>query len=491
VANEKGELMPSTKIVCTIGPASRSEAVLERLMRVGMNVARLNFSHGTLDEHAEVITRIRALAARLDQPIAILQDLQGPKIRTGVLHDHQPIHLVEGASFTLTTRSLVGNERVVSTTYQHLPQDVQPGACILLADGLLELEVIDTTETDVHCRVLHGGVLGEHKGINLPGVAVSAPALTEKDIADLHFGIAQGVDFVAISFVRQASDIQAARAIIDTAKTAAPTKRSAASGRPAKLPAIIAKLEKPEAITHLDAILDAADGVMVARGDLGVELSPERVPILQKRIIARANEFGLPVITATQMLESMVAQPRPTRAEASDVANAILDGTDAIMLSEETANGQYPVEAVEIMVRIARETEPACKEKAQRTHHRKPTLAHAVSSAAHILAREAGVRAIVVFTRSGRSGQLISKERPHIPIIAYTPSEAVYRQLALWWGITPRMIPFMENTEALTAEVSRRLSAEGFLQAREKIVIMGGMPIAGQARTNFIKLHQV
>ncbi len=483
--------MPFTKIVCTIGPASRSEAVLERLMRAGMNIARLNFSHGTLDEHAEVITRIRALATRLGLPIAILQDLQGPKIRTGALRDHQPIHLADGASFTLTTQPRAGDERVVSTTYQHLPQDVRPGARILLADGLLELEVIETTETEVHCRVLHGGILGEHKGINLPGVAVSAPALTEKDMADLHFGIAQRVDFVAISFVRQAGDIQAARAIIDAAKDAAVSKRPAAIGGPAKLPAIIAKLEKPEAIAHLDAILDAADGVMVARGDLGVELSPERVPLLQKRIIARANEFGLPVITATQMLESMVTQPRPTRAEASDVANAILDGTDAIMLSEETANGQYPVETVEIMVRIARETEPACQEKAGRARHRKPTLAHAVSSAAHILAREADVKAIVVFTRSGRSAQLISKERPHIPIIAYTPSEAVYRQLALWWGITPRMIPFMETTEALTAEVSRRLSEEGLVQAREKVVIMGGMPIAGQARTNFIKLHQV
>ncbi len=491
------ERSPSTKIVCTIGPASRGEAILERLMLAGMNVARLNFSHGTQAEHAEVIDRIRALSAKLGQPIALLQDLQGPKIRTGALRDHQPVLLNDGASFTLTTLPLDGDATRVSTTYQQLPQDVHPGAHLLLADGLLELEVIDANETEVHCRVLHGGVLGEHKGINLPGVAVSAPALTEKDIADLRFGVAQGFDFVAVSFVRRASDIQAARTIIaDTTKsptlqTSHLAKGAGASNGFSNVPAIIAKLEKPEAIADLDAILAAADGVMVARGDLGVELLPEKVPLLQKRIIARANEFGLPVITATQMLESMVTQPRPTRAEVSDVANAILDGTDAIMLSEETASGQYPVEAVEMMVRIARQTEPACREIPHSNRHRKPTLAHAVSSAAHILAREAAVQAIVVFTRTGRSGQLISKERPHIPIIAYTPSDVVCRQLALWWGITPRMIPFMETTEALTAEVSRRLTQEGFVHTGENVVIMGGMPIAAQARTNFIKLHHV
>jgi pyruvate kinase len=488
--------MPSTKIVCTIGPASRSEAVLERLMLAGMNIARLNFSHGTQAEHAEVISRIRALASKLGLPIALLQDLQGPKIRTGTLHDHQPVLLVEGAAFTITTQPYPGDASGVSTTYQQLPHDVQPGAHIFLADGLLELEVLEKTDTEVQCCVLHGGMLGEHKGINLPGVNVSAPALTEKDIDDLRFGVAQGVDFVAVSFVRQASDLKTARALIAEAASApemkAPgAKRAGAPNGPSRRPSLIAKLEKPEAIAHLDAILAASDGVMVARGDLGVELSLEQVPLLQKRIIARANEFGLPVITATQMLESMVTQPRPTRAETSDVANAILDGTDAIMLSEETANGHYPVEAVEMMARIARETEPACQDKPQNHRHQKPTRGHAVSRAAHILAREAAAQAIVVFTRSGRSGHLISKERPHVPIIAYTPSEDIYRQLALWWGVTPRMIPFMESTEVLITEVSQRLTQEGLVQAGEIVVIMGGMPIAAQARTNFIKLHQV
>src|SRR5579859_4789802 len=380
--------MPSTKIVCTIGPASRSEDILERLILAGMNVARLNFSHGTYAEHIEVIERVRTISARLGKPVAILQDLQGPKIRTGPLQNHNPVLLISGKPFTLTTRPIIGDSATVSTTYQHLPQDVKPGDHILLADGLLELQVTDTTTTDVHCHILHGGTLGEHKGINLPGVAVSAQALTEKDIDDLRFGIAQGVDFVALSFVRHPSDIHAARAAIAEASNLAvsttPSAKAHSSGSstskpPPRTPPIIAKLEKPEAIAHLNAILEAADGVMVARGDLGVELPPEKVPLIQKRIIARANERGILVITATQMLESMVSQPRPTRAEASDVANAILDGTDAVMLSEETANGQYPVEAVEMMARIAQETEPACKLTPGATHPHHPTAAHAVS----------------------------------------------------------------------------------------------------------------
>jgi pyruvate kinase len=482
--------MPSTKIVCTIGPASRSKEVLEQLILAGMNVARLNFSHGTHEEHAEVIGRIRTLSAELRQPVAILQDLQGPKIRTGELRDHQPVTLSVGAAFILTTRPIIGDASQVSTTYQNLPQDVKPGDHILLADGLLELEVTDTSATDVYCRVLHGGTLGEHKGINLPGVAVSAAALTEKDKDDLRFGVSQGVDFVALSFVRAPADLQAARDIITEMNGAASDKHPP-SGRRSPAPPLIAKLERPEAIAHLDAILEAADGVMVARGDLGVELAPEKVPLIQKQIITRANEFGIPVITATQMLESMVSQPRPTRAETSDVANAILDGTDAVMLSEETASGQYPVEAVRMMVRIAQTTEPACKLAPRTLRHSRPTLGHAVSKAAHLLAQEAAAQAIVVFTRSGRTGYLISKERPHVPIIAYTPFEQVYRQLALWWGITPHLIPMMTNFEEMIAQVSRQIAEEGLVQQGDKVVIMGGMPVTGTARTNFIKLHQI
>ncbi len=512
--------MPSTKIVCTIGPASRSKEVLEQLILAGMNVARLNFSHGTHEEHAEVIACIRALSAELRQPVAILQDLQGPKIRTGELRDHQPVTLSVGAAFILTTRPIIGDASQVSTTYQNLPQDIKPGNHILLADGLLELEVTDTSATDAYCRVLHGGALGEHKGINLPGVAVSAAALTEKDKDDLRFGVSQGVDFVALSFVRTPGDLQTARDIIAEMNGATTSKQTNSGGRAARehakgqaaptaagaggnrvpalsasprapAPPLIAKLERPEAIAHLDAILEAADGVMVARGDLGVELAPEKVPLIQKQIITRANEYGIPVITATQMLESMVSQPRPTRAETSDVANAILDGTDAVMLSEETASGQYPVEAVRMMVRIAQTTEPACKLAPRTLRHSRPTLGHAVSKAAHLLAQEAAAQAIVVFTRSGRTGYLISKERPHVPIIAYTPFEQVYRQLALWWGITPHLIPLMTNFEEMIAQVSKQIAEEGLVQQGEKVVIMGGMPVTGTARTNFIKLHQI
>ncbi len=491
--------MRATKIVCTIGPASRSEEMLERLILAGMNVARLNFSHGTHEEHAEVIARVRQLSAKLGRAVAILQDLQGPKIRTGSLLNQRPIVLAPGTSFMLTTLPVAGDVSRVSTTYQNLPQDVKVGDRILLADGLLELQVTETTATDVCCRVLHGGVLGEHKGINLPGVAVSAPALTEKDRDDLRFGVEQQVDFVALSFVRHPSDIDEARKAITEIRASLHEKgasermtseRSPVSAKDGESLPIIAKLEKPEAITHLDEILQTADGVMVARGDLGVELSPEKVPLLQKRIIARANQLGIPVITATQMLESMVTQPRPTRAEASDVANAILDGTDAVMLSEETASGNYPVEAVEMMVRIAQETEPAFHTHPH-VRHEGSTLAHAVSRAAHTLASEAAVQAIVVFTRSGASAHLISKERPHVPIIAYTPFEAVYRQLALWWGVTPRQISIMNSTEKLIAEVSQRLEQEGIVHQGERVVIMGGMPVAGRARTNFIKLHHI
>ncbi len=491
--------MRATKIVCTIGPASRSEEMLERLILAGMNVARLNFSHGTHEEHAEVIARVRRISAKLGRAVAILQDLQGPKIRTGSLLNQRPVVITPGASFTLTTEQVVGDASRVSTTYQNLPHDVKAGDRILLADGLLELEVTDITSTDVCCRVVHGGVLGEHKGINLPGVMVSAPALTEKDRDDLRFGVEQQVDFVALSFVRQPSDLDAARQVIMEARaslyeTHAPDMRATEHPHPVAKHAeglpIIAKLEKPEAIVHLDAILEAADGVMVARGDLGVELSPEKVPVLQKRIITRANQLGIPVITATQMLESMVTQPRPTRAEASDVANAILDGTDAVMLSEETASGNYPVEAVEMMVRIARETEPAFHPHPQ-GQHEEASLARAVSRAAHTLASEASVQAIVVFTRSGASAHLISKERPRVPIIAYTPFDGVYRQLALWWGVAPRQISIMNSTEKLIAEVSQRLEQEGMVHRGERVVIMGGMPVAGRARTNFIKLHQI
>ena len=476
--------MRRTKIVCTIGPATNSEAQLEQLMRAGMNVARLNFSHGTHQEHEQVIERVRALSARLDCAVAILQDLQGPKIRTGALQDGKPVRLVDGTQITITTRAMVGDGQCISTTYKDLPQDVKVGDRILLDDGLLELRVVSADETDVHCLVVHGGLLGEHKGINLPGVAVSAPALTEKDRDDLLFGIQHGVDYVALSFVRSPEDVREAKHLIQQYVIEVYGEEEKRD-----IP-LIAKIEKPEAVDQLDEILDVVDGVMVARGDLGVEMPQEKVPLIQKRIIARCNECGLPVITATQMLESMITNPRPTRAEVSDVSNSILDGTDAVMLSAETSVGAFPIEAVQTMARIALETETSYHIAGPPIHKHR-SLAQAVSHAARALAEDTNIQAIIVFTRSGNTARLISKDRPRVPILAYTPSERVYYQLALWWGVWPYRTSMQGSTEDLIALVEQRLQENKLVQQGEYVVIMGGMPIASQARTNFVKLHRV
>ena len=478
------QIMRRTKIVSTIGPATSSEEQLERLMQAGMNVARLNFSHGTQDEHAIVIERIRAISTRLGWSVAILQDLQGPKIRTGTLQGGHPVKLVDGSNVIITTRPILGDAQTISTTYKNLPQDVKAGDRILLDDGLIELRVLGSNGIDVQCLVVHGGLLNEHKGINLPGVAVSAPALTEKDREDLKFGLVHGVDYVALSFVRKPEDVLEAKQFIRENLTHRSSKSADAP------PPLIAKLEKPEAIARLDEILDVVDGVMVARGDLGVEMAPEKVPMIQKRIIARCNDLGLPVITATQMLESMITNPRPTRAEASDVANAILDGTDAIMLSAETAVGAYPIEAVQMMVRIALETEAGNRTSSQ-PQCKRLTQAHAVSHAARALSEETSVQAIVVFTRSGSSAHLISKDRPRTPILAYTPFERVYHRLALWWGVWPYRVPLQNTTEDLITLVEERLQADKLVQHGEHVVIMGSLPVASQARTNFVKLHRV
>ena len=446
----------------------------------------VNFSHGTHQEHEQVIERIRAISARLDYAVAILQDLQGPKIRTGLLQAGQPVRLVDGSQVTITTREIVGNAEIISTTYKQLPQDVKPGDRILLNDGLLELSVLDRNETDVFCSVIHGGLLGERKGINLPGVAVSAPALTEKDRDDLRFGIMHDVDYVALSFVRKPEDILEAKQYIHELQL----KQNGDHKKNLIHIPLIAKLEKPEAIACLEDILKVTDGVMIARGDLGVEVAPEKVPLLQKQIIARCNELGLPVITATQMLESMVTNPRPTRAEVTDVSNAVLDQTDLVMLSAETATGAYPIEAVEMMVRIVQETE-AENRTAHQPKHQHLTQARAVSRAARTLSEEASVKAIVIFTRSGNSAHLISKDRPRVPILAYTPSEKVRRQLALWWGVLPRSIELRGITEELIEVVEQRLLEDKLIQNGEYIVIMGGLPVARWARTNFVKLHRV
>jgi pyruvate kinase len=467
--------MRKTKIVATIGPASASEERLEALMLAGMDVARLNFSHGTHEAHAAAFQTIRAISARLGRPVAILQDLSGPKIRTGALQGGQPVRLVDGAEITITTEPLVGTAALIATTYAHLADDLKPGDRVLLADGLMELTVLSSEGGLVRCRVVHGGLLGEHKGINLPGVLLSAPAVTEKDIDDLAFGVSLGVDYVAVSFVRQAEDLRQVRRLLREHGTDTP---------------VIAKIEKPEAVKNLDAILGACEGVMVARGDLGVEVSPEKVPMLQKQIIEAANRHGDLVITATQMLESMVSNPRPTRAEASDVANAILDGTDAVMLSAETAIGQYPVEAVGMMSRIALEAEASGRAAGPVAHNRR-SYAQAIAHAACSIAGDLDFKAICALTQSGATARLVSKERPAAPILAFTNQPRVHNRLALLWGVTPLPLDFAGSTDAVIRRVETELLARGLAAAGDSVVVLGGSPLAAKGATNFLKAQKV
>jgi pyruvate kinase len=473
--------MRRTKIVATIGPASGSPEMIMRLLEAGMDVARLNFSHGTYEEHAQRITTLREAARTLDRPLAILQDLQGPKIRTGPLVDDRPVQLRAGERFDITTHEIVGTAARVSTTYTALPHDVQSGDRILLSDGLIELRVLETTDDEVRTEVIFGGELREHQGINLPGVNISAPALTPKDAADLDFGLEQGVDYVALSFVRRAVDIQIIKQRIAAASKATP---------------VIAKIEKPEALDDLAAILEASDAIMVARGDLGVEMPPERVPVVQKQLIEAANAAGVPVITATQMLESMIRNPRPTRAEASDVANAIIDGTDAVMLSGETAAGQFPVESVQMMARIAEAAEASGRHgdlhaMAAPPNTQANSVANAISAAACAIVQTLPVRAVVAFTMSGSTARLVAHLRPTVPILAFTPNEIVCRRLNLVWGVTPIMCDYVDRLDDLGVRLGEILLARGFAQPGDTIVMTGGHPIAARGQTNFVKVMQL
>jgi pyruvate kinase len=467
--------MRKTKIVCTIGPASRSQEKLEALILAGMDVARLNFSHGTYEEHGQVIRSVREISVRLGRSVAILQDLCGPKIRTGALQGGAGVNLAAEAEITITTLPVSGNASLISTTYSHLPADVRPGDRILLADGMMELLVLATDSTSVRCRVVHGGLLGEHKGMNLPGVPLSTPAVTEKDLADLDFGVAHGVDYVAISFVRQADDLLQVRHLLQE--------------RQADIP-IIAKIEKPEAVQNLDAILAACDGVMVARGDLGVEVSPEKVPILQKQIIEAANRSGALVITATQMLESMITNPRPTRAEASDVANAILDGTDAVMLSAETSIGQFPLEALQMMVRIALEAEASGRGNAA-AGQKRCRYPQAIAHAACTIAGDLELKVICAFTHSGYTARLVSKERPGVPILAFTHTPRVFNRVALYWGVSPLLVGFAGIAEDLFQCVEAELLTRRLAAVGDSVVVLGGMPLAIGGATNFLRILRV
>ena len=466
--------MRRAKIVCTIGPASNSEEMIRELMLAGMDVARLNFSHGEHQEHAAVIQRLRKVAAELGRTICILQDLQGPKIRTGRLKDRVPVALQTGKVITITSDDVMGTADQITTTYRELGSDVKPGERILLSDGRIELVVTEIVGGNVVCRVLNGGMLGERQGINLPGTNVSIPSLTEKDEADLAFGLQQAVDVIAISFVRSAQDVMRAREAI------------AAHGRNVSL---IAKLEKPQAVDNLDAILEITDGVMVARGDLGVEVAPEKVPLIQKQIIRRALDFRRPVITATQMLESMIENPRPTRAEASDVANAVFDGTDAVMLSGETAVGKYPRAVVEMMSRIVVEAE---KDRAQRLlpQHQvgeRLSIAETICEAMAHAARDLDLHAIAMFTDSGRTARMLSKYRPAPHIYAFTPSEAVCNRMNLLWGVTPMHCPASLSVQRMGEFAEAELKRLQVVEDGDVFGLIAGTSQAAGA-TNFLRL---
>jgi pyruvate kinase len=475
-----GDEMRRTKIVATLGPASTDAATIEKLILGGMDVVRLNFSHGTKEEHRKRLDTVRKVAQRLGRPVACLQDLSGPKIRTGLVSGDDGVHLEPGSTFILTTDDVLGTSERVSASYPELPNDARPGNRILLDDGLIELEVEAVSGHDVRTRVVSGGILKSRKGINLPGFALSVPSLTDKDREDLAFGLSLDVDFMALSFVRTGDDIRALKSLL-----AEHDRRD--------LP-VIAKIEKPEAIDNLNSILELTDSVMVARGDLGVEIAAEKVPTLQKEIIRQANEKGRVVITATQMLESMVSHPRPTRAEASDVANAILDGTDAVMLSAESAVGRYPVESVRTMARIAAYTEDAQDEQARwkrqnASMQQSSLIPRAAAMAACGAAEQLHARYIVAFTESGATARLVSQFRPRQPVLAMTPSERVYRQLALPWGVTPHHLPRYDRVDEMFQKGMELLQTEKRVSEGDLVVgVFGTSPVPGA--TSMIKIHK-
>jgi len=466
------------KIVATIGPASNTETVFRGLLRAGMDVARLNFSHGTHPEKVKLIQLIRRVAAEEGKNICILADLQGPKIRTGRLKNRLPVSLKTGQQLTITPRDIPGTSAVVGTTFPTLAENLEEGSRILLSDGLIELRVRRIRDTEVTCEVINGGILGEYKGINLPGIPVRVPSLTSKDEVDLAFAIEHDLDMVAVSFVRTAEDVRLVR------------HRIAALGAESW---IIAKLEKPQAIEHLENILEVADGVMVARGDLGVEMSPEKVPAIQKRVIRRAAELRKPVITATQMLESMIENPRPTRAEASDVANAIYDGTDAVMLSAESAAGKYPIESVAMMAKIVTETEMQIRGEAQRFPYvvnRGLSIPETICESMAHAAEDLDLAAIAVFTETGNTARLLSKYHPVPPIFALSSVEKTIRRMSLLWGVNPVQCQKMLHTDQMVDTAERLLSDSGDVQYGQILGMVAGTRTKSGS-TNFLRLHTV
>ena len=464
-----------TKIVATIGPASNSPEVLRQMLLSGLSVARLNFSHGSYEVHARMVKLLRSLSEELDLPLTILQDLQGPKIRVGELPE-QGLLLEEGASLTLVpVADYQGQENTVAIDYPYVAEEAEAGTQVLLDDGLLELKVEQVKGNEVVCQVVEGGILKSHKGVNFPTLNLRLPSMTEKDKKDLEFGISQGVDIVSLSFVRKPDDIQALKAFL--------------AERDAQIP-VLAKIEKPQAVEHLEAIVDECDAIMVARGDLGVEMRPEKVPLIQKRIIRMCNQRGVPVITATQMLDSMIRNPRPTRAEASDVANAIIDGTDAVMLSGESAVGDYPVQSVKMLASIATDIEPEITFTNYPPRNR--DKAHALAESINAIEKILELQCIVAFTETGYSAKLAAAERPSVPVIALTPHLEVYHRLNMVWGVRPILFEYEHPTlTELIAQMETTLKQRKLVTSGDLVLVLGGFPLRQAKTTSFLDIHTI
>ncbi len=461
------------KIVCTIGPSSADREMIFSLIKNGMDVARLNFSHGDYTTHKKAIKFIRDGSRRYNKPVAILQDLQGIKIRVGLI-EGGAVELKKGRTLLLMSGEGTGNQDQLFISYPALLKDAKRGDRVLLDDGLIQLSVLGRARGALRARVVEGGMLKDRKGVNLPGVKISVKSFTEKDEQDLLLGISMGVDYVAISFVRDANDVRKVKNWLKKKKQEIP---------------VIAKIEKPEALNNIGEILSEVDGIMVARGDLGVEIPSEEVPLVQKGLIDSANKKGKIVITATQMLESMTEHLRPTRAETTDVANAVLDGTDALMLSAETATGKYPVDAIKMMDRIIKHTELI--KEGEPSYIRGNTFAEATADAACGAAEDVKAKAIVAFTRSGSTARLVSKFRPGIPIIAYTPDKKIKKRMCLYWGVTPKIMRLLATTDEMIIEVEKSLVKERIVKKGDRIVIISSSPLSTLGKTNFMKLHRI
>ena len=470
--------MRKTKIVCTLGPASGSEAIIRQLIQSGMNVARLNFSHGTHEQQKGFADTVKKLRTEMDLPIALMLDTKGPEIRTG--NFEQPVTLKEGAKFTLTTRTVPGTDSICSVSFVRLPSEVSPGARILIDDGLIELKVDSSTDTEINCTVMNGGEVSSQKSINVPGMHLSLPFISEKDRQDIAFGVHEDFDFIAASFTRSAQDIIDLRSELE--------KLDCHKIR------IIAKIENSDGVKNIDEIIRVSDGVMVARGDLGVEIPLEEIPIIQKKIISKGSSAGKQVITATQMLDSMIKNPRPTRAETTDVANAIYDGTSAIMLSGETASGAYPVQAVKMMAKIAERTESDIDYIRRFRQHdvsSQPDVTSAISHATCTTAHDLGATAILTVTKSGRTARMISKYRPNCPIISGTTDPTVQRQMSLSWGVIPIIVEEQKNTDELFDHVVATAKKDGLVKDGDLVVITAGSPIGMSGTTNLLKVQLV